>query len=100
VIKDFGAEGAGTLSFPMAGITLSLDLPIRSRRTHDLVAGMNERVANANGRIYLAKDALSDAVAFRRMETRLDEFNAVRDRWDPDRRLRSALSVRLMGDPA
>jgi FAD/FMN-containing dehydrogenase len=99
VIKDFGAEGRGLLSFPTPGITLSLDLPIRLPHTIEVVAGLNELVANAGGRIYLAKDSLTDAMAFRRMEIRLDAFNSLRDRWDPERRLRSALSVRLMGDP-
>lgn len=100
VIKDFGAEGRGTLSFPTPGLTLALDLPIRLPDTRTLVAGLNELVANAAGRIYLAKDSLTEEAAFLRMEPRIDEFNAVRDQWDPERRLRSALSVRLMGDPA
>lgn len=100
VIKDFGAEGRGTLSFPTPGLTLSLDLPIELPSTRDHVAGLNEIVASAGGRIYLAKDALSSSAAFSRMEPRLGVFNAIRDQWDPQRRLRSALSVRLMGDPA
>lgn len=100
VIKDFGAEGRGTLSFPMPGLTLALDLPITLPDTRALVAGLNELVANAGGRIYLAKDSLTEPMVFRRMESRMDQFNAVRDQWDPERRLRSALSVRLMGDPA
>jgi hypothetical protein len=32
------------------------------------------------------------------MEPRLPRFQAARDRWDPTRRLRSAQSVRLLGD--
>jgi hypothetical protein len=31
---------------------------------------------------------------------RLPEFERVRAKYDPDRRLRSAQSVRLLGDPA
>jgi hypothetical protein len=34
------------------------------------------------------------------MEPRLESFARARDRWDPERRLRSAQSVRLLGDPA
>jgi len=99
VIKDFGAEGRGTLSFPTPGLTLALDLPITLPSTRVLVADLNALVANAGGRIYLAKDALTEPTAFRRLEPRMDQFNAVRDQWDPERRLRSALSVRLLGDP-
>jgi len=29
---------------------------------------------------------------------RLPQFTALRDTWDPDRKFRSALSVRLLGD--
>ncbi|MND03957.1 hypothetical protein D3C83_240150 [compost metagenome] len=52
------------------------------------------------GRIYLAKDAFLRADQWRRMEPRLSEFERVRAQWDPERRLRSAQSVRLLGDPA
>jgi FAD/FMN-containing dehydrogenase len=97
VVKDFGAEGRGALSFPRPGITFTLDIPIGDR-TQRAVDAMNDLVAEAGGRVYLAKDALSRAEHFRAMEPRLDAFVAVRDRVDPERRLRSALSVRLFGD--
>jgi len=32
------------------------------------------------------------------MEPRLDRFMALREKWDPERRLRTAQSVRLFGD--
>jgi hypothetical protein len=34
------------------------------------------------------------------MEPRFDEWMQVRRKWDPELRIRSAQSVRLMGDPA
>jgi FAD/FMN-containing dehydrogenase len=52
------------------------------------------------GRIYLAKDAFTRAEHFRAMEPRIEEFQRVRRIWDPNRRLRSAQSVRLLGDLA
>ncbi len=96
VIKDCGAEGAGFLSFPKPGISIALDLPMR-RTTQALVDQLNDLVAAEGGRIYLAKDALTRPEHFRAMETRLDRFLAVRRLWDPDGRIRSALSVRLFG---
>jgi hypothetical protein len=33
------------------------------------------------------------------MDPRLVEFTALRDRWDPQRKIRSAQSVRVFGDP-
>jgi FAD/FMN-containing dehydrogenase len=96
VIKDCGAEGVGMLSFPMPGISLALDIPMRDT-TQSLVDSMNEVVIKAGGRIYLAKDALTRREHFRAMEPRTDAFLAVRQRWDPERRIRSAQSVRLFG---
>ena len=96
VIKDCGPEGTGMLSFPLPGISLALDIPMRDT-TQSLIDAMNELVITAGGRIYLAKDALTRPQHFRAMERRLDAFLAVRQRYDPDRRIRSAQSVRLFG---
>lgn len=98
VIKDFGREGRGVLSFPRPGITLALDIAIRDD-TQALVDALNEQVLQEGGRIYLAKDSFTRREHFEAMEgPRLDEFRAIRDRWDPQRRFRSAQSVRLLGD--
>jgi FAD/FMN-containing dehydrogenase len=98
VIKDFGRESRGVLSFPRPGITLALDIAVRDD-TQALVDALNEQVLLEGGRIYLAKDSFTRREHFEAMEgIRLDEFRAIRDRWDPNRRFRSAQSVRLMGD--
>ena len=96
VIKDCGEEGIGMLSFPKPGISIALDLPYDGE-SQALVDEMNEHVIALGGRIYLAKDALTRAEHFRAMEPRLDRFLAVRRAWDPDGRIRSAMSVRLFG---
>jgi FAD/FMN-containing dehydrogenase len=98
VIKDCGAEGIGVLSFPKPGISIALDIPVRDD-TQRLVDSLNERVIEEGGRIYLAKDSFTRPEHFRRMEPRLGEFEAIRRRWDPERKLRSAQSVRVFGDP-
>lgn len=97
VIKDFGKESEGMLSFPTPGITVALDIPVRDD-TQRIVDALNELVIREGGRIYLAKDSFTRAEHYRAMDPRIDAFNAVRDRWDPDRRYKSALSVRLLGD--
>jgi len=98
VIKDCGPEGRGLLSFPRPGVSYALDLAI-GRETQALVDALNELVLAEGGRIYLAKDALTRAEHFRAMERdRLPAFEAVRQQWDPQRRLKSALSVRLFED--
>ncbi len=100
VVKDFGREGKGLLSFPRAGLTLSVDLPVRGARTQALVDALNEIVIEAGGRVYLAKDAFTRPEHFRAMESRLPAFLEVRRKWDPEGRLASAQSVRLFGDRA
>jgi FAD/FMN-containing dehydrogenase len=94
VIKDCGAEGKGMLSFPMPGISFALDFPIHEG-TAALVARLNEVVAAAGGRIYLAKDAFTTAEQFAAMEPRLAAFLDVRRRIDPEGRIDSALARRL-----
>jgi len=96
VIKDCGAEGIGLLSFPRPGISIAVDIPMRDD-TQSLVDALNEAVIAEGGRVYLAKDALTRAEHFRAMEPRLEEFVAIRRKWDPEGRVRSALSVRLFG---
>jgi decaprenylphospho-beta-D-ribofuranose 2-oxidase len=100
VIKDCGAEGKGTLSFPRPGMSIAMDFPIHPTKTPALVDRLNELVIAEGGRIYLTKDTFTRAEHFRAMEPRLDEFNAVRRKWDPQGRIRSAQSVRLLGDQA
>jgi FAD/FMN-containing dehydrogenase len=98
VVKDCGAQGKGMLSFPRPGISVALDLPMQGGRTQALVDELNEVVIAAGGRVYLAKDALTRPEHLRAMEPRLATWSAVRKRWDPDGRLGSALSHRLLGD--
>ena len=99
VIKDCGAEGKGMLSFPKPGVSYALDMPI-GPRMQALVDTLNEYVIAEGGRVYLAKDAFTRAEHFRAMEPRLDAWNRVRRQWDPHGRLRSAQSVRVLGDHA
>ena len=99
VIKDIGDEGEGMLSFPRPGVTVAADLPMRTA-TVGLVARLNALVAEEGGRIYLAKDALSTAADYARLEPRLPAFLAERARWDPEGRLGSALADRLFAPGA
>ena len=99
VIKDCGAEGEGLLSFPMPGISIALDIPVRDD-TQALVDALNERVIAEGGRVYLAKDQFTRPEHYRAMEPRLPEWTRIRRKWDPEGRLRSAQSVRILEDRA
>lgn len=99
VIKDCGPEGRGVLSFPLEGTSIAVDFPV-TRHIQQVVDGLNEFVIAAGGRIYLTKDRFTRPDHFRAMEPRLPVFEALREKWDPQRRLRSAQSRRLFGDVA
>lgn len=97
VIKDCGEEGEGLLSFPRPGISIAVDLPVRAG-TQALVDALNERVIAEGGRIYLAKDRFTRPEHFRAMEgERLERFEEVKKKWDPENRLASAQWARLRG---
>ncbi len=99
VIKDCGPEGKGMLSFPLEGTSIAVDIAV-SPDIQRFVDRLNEMVIATGGRIYLTKDRFTRADHFRQMEPRLGAFLAVREKWDPARRLRSAQSVRIFGDRA
>jgi FAD/FMN-containing dehydrogenase len=99
VIKDCGPEGKGTLSFPLEGTSIAVDMAV-SPDIQRIVDSLNELVIAAGGRIYLTKDRFTTPEHFRAMEPRLPAFFALREKWDPQHRLRSAQSVRLFGDRA
>lgn len=97
VIKDCGPEGEGLLSFPKLGISIAIDVPVRAW-TQRLIDALNDLVLSEGGRMYLAKDAFTRRDHFEKMEPRLAGWQAIRRRWDPEGRFRSAQSVRLLGD--
>lgn len=99
VIKDCGPEGDGVLSFPLEGTSIAVDMAV-SADLQRIIDELNVFVIAAGGRIYLTKDRFTTAEHFRAMEPRLPKFLALREKWDPKHRLRSAQSVRLFGDSA
>ena len=95
VLKRFGPESGGMLSFPTPGWTLTLDLPAGMHGLGALIADLDRLVLEVNGRHYLAKDATASPDIVRVGYPRLDEWLAVRRRVDPDGRWVSDQARRL-----
>jgi hypothetical protein len=93
VLKQLG-HGRGTLSFPMEGFTLALDLPV-SADTFRLLDEVDKVVAASGGRLYLAKDARQSREMLERGYPALSAFREVRRATGLDGRVASRLSTRL-----
>lgn len=95
VLKTFGEQGPGHLSFPAPGWTLSVDIPSTLEGLGTLLDDLDEQVVGCGGKIYLAKDGRMRPELMAPMYPRLDEWRAIQHRLDPDGLIRSDLAVRL-----
>lgn len=100
VLKRMGPESGGLLSFPMAGYSLALDLPLCGSKLFDLLDELDQQVITAGGRVYLAKDARLDAGSLGAMYPRLDQWRAIKQQVDPQARFTSSMARRLGLVPA
>ena len=100
VLKRMGPGRAGFMSFPMEGWTLAVDFPNRPAAER-LIEELEDITAEAGGRIYLAKDALSRPERIRAMYPDHEDWLAEVQSMDPDGHYITDLVRRLkLRDPA
>lgn len=80
VIKVFGdIASPGLMSFPMPGITLALDFPIRGDDSFDLLDRLADITAEYGGRMYPAKDARMSPAHYQYFYPQWQEFSSFID---------------------
>jgi decaprenylphospho-beta-D-ribofuranose 2-oxidase len=94
VLKLFGEQRTGVLSFPMQGFTLALDFPVCSA-VLSLLDQLDKVVCEAGGRIYLAKDARMKPEVFKTSYPTLPRFIDGKSKVDPHGLFQSLLWQRL-----
>ncbi|NNE86706.1 MAG: FAD-binding oxidoreductase [Silicimonas sp.] len=94
VLKRLGPGRGGYMSFPMEGYTLAVDFPNTSG-VEKVVDRLEEKTAEAGGRIYLAKDALSGPQAVRQMYPEHNAWLKAVKKADPDQAYLTDLVRRL-----
>ena len=95
VLKRMGPANPAPLSFPIPGWTLALDFPARWAGLPAALARLDEMVADAGGRVYLAKDSRLGPSMMAAMYPGLPRWQVVRETMDPGRVFSSDLARRL-----
>ncbi len=83
VLKRFGEANPAPLSFPRAGWTLAADVPAALPGLGEVLDALDAEVLAVGGRHYLAKDSRMSARTLAAGYPRLQEWQRVRARLDP-----------------
>jgi len=94
VLKRFGKESGGILSFPREGLTFAIDFPVRAD-TPALCRSLDELVLDAGGRIYLGKDSFVEPAMFEKMYPAVHRFREIKAKYDPNNVFTSELGRRV-----
>ena len=95
VLKRFGTENSGYLSFPIKGWTLAIDIPASLENLHSTLNELDKEISSAGGKIYLAKDSMMSAEIFRTCYPKFNQWKKIKTLMDPENKFTSDLAKRL-----
>jgi len=95
VLKKFGRNGSGYLSFPMPGWTLAMDFAADSKNLDEVIRVIDNLVVNSGGRIYLTKDSTSNPNLIKETYKDLEKWKSIKKKMDPTNFWQSDQSRRL-----
>jgi decaprenylphospho-beta-D-ribofuranose 2-oxidase len=93
VFKTMG-KAQGLLSFPFEGYTLAIDFPV-SDKLKRFIPELDQQVLDANGRLYLGKDAFLNREKFYKMYPQVTEWLRIKAKYDPQGVFTSNISRRV-----
>ncbi len=94
VLKLYGKQNENWLSFPLEGYSLALDFKMQPGLI-PFIEELSQIVAENQGRVYLAKDALVKREVFESGYPRVGQFRALRKEYGLDTHFQSHQSQRL-----
>lgn len=94
VLKIFGKQDS-LISFPSEGYTLALDFPVR-KGLFEFLDELDQVVLQYGGRLYMSKDARMKPEVLQAGYPRLEVFKSIVKKYNPDYKIRSVQSDRLL----
>jgi decaprenylphospho-beta-D-ribofuranose 2-oxidase len=95
VLKTFGENSKGFISFPIKGWTLAVDLPASGKSISKVLRELDKIVVSAGGRIYLTKDSRLNSEHLPEMYSNLDTWKRIKHEFDPLNKWQSDQGRRL-----
>ena len=95
VLKRFGPCNSSFLSFPQKGWTIAIDIPVALPNIELTLLKLDLKIADAGGRIYLAKDSRQSSEIFHKTYPRIKDWKLIRNSFDPNKIFCSDLAKRL-----
>jgi decaprenylphospho-beta-D-ribofuranose 2-oxidase len=83
VLKSFGENSNGFISFPIKGWTLAVDLPNSGQKLSKVLREIDEIVVSAGGRVYLTKDSRLNSGLLPDMYPNLEKWKSIKKEFDP-----------------